>query len=209
MGPGEKTPEEETPEEKTLEELYLKDLSCCSPPDNCCRDCICIYSNPCGSQCVDGLMHQQLLEGDMSREKGGWTKLYCYESCYQFLFPCVISEGFWRLSSLSGGGTSNSTRDITKAIAGKEVAIEIRGGLIHKATGQTNIIIDKISVHSGFQYCIPCNNAAYVIKKNEENRAEKLITKGPPLSPFTASGPGELQTLLAVPGTRRMEFMIR
>ena len=38
-------------------------------------------------------------------------------------------------------------------------------------------------------------NAAYVIKKNEENRAEKLITK-------------ELQTLLAVPGTRRMGFVI-
>ena len=116
MGPGEKTPEEETPEEKTPEEktpeeLYLKDLSCCCPPDNCCRDCICIYSNPCGSQYVDG------------------------------------------------------------------------------------------------KYCIPCNNAAYVIKKNEENRAEKLITKGPPLSTFTSSGPGEFQTLLAVPGTRRMGFV--
>ena len=192
-------------EKETPEHEYLQNLACCRPPTNPSSDCICIYCGPCTSPCVHGLMLQQLQKGGGSMETGGCKWVYCHdESCYQCLFPCVISQNCCKTCSLSSAGTDNNARAISMEIVNVNTARDIRSGLIFQATGKPGGINNQLDVVSKW-HCISCNNAAYVIKKHQENRAETSKKNGQKgFSPF--AGPA---TTGLVPGTKHMEFTFR
>jgi hypothetical protein len=191
---------------ESLEEQYLIQDQRCSTPPNCCAECLWFYcwADSCG--CVTGLMLQQLLNNDkpdpMSQENAGdWAKLYCVDGCYDFFFPCVLTDGFSSSQNAGIGNNNESERALEKHIQN-----ERRQGIAYELVRRVAPNMEHINerLHRSRGCCASLHRTGYVIKKNEENKKNdtEKSNEEDASSPFISS-------FHHPPGVKEIEFLIQ
>ena len=191
---------------ESLEEQYLIEKDILTIPPNCCSECLWFYcwADCCG--CVTALMLQQLLNDDktdpMSKENGGrCAKVYCCNSCYNFFFPCVLTDSLYKNSQIGIGTGDPAHRALTK-YQQQEHAQDIAYKLVVRVAPTMEHINERLRRSRGC--CASLYRTGYVIKKNEENKknATNEITEQDGSSPFISS-------FHHPPGVKEIEFLIQ
>ena len=183
---------------KLPEAEYLAINHGCKVPENCCDDGLYLYC--CACCCVDGLMRQQLANKEktdpMSMDHGGWVASVYSDECFQWFFPCVLTEmcleGFW---SLCSGHSGNAAEKAIHKMEKRQLQAEVVTALVKEALPD----VEGQEVRSKAQAIGPFGwlyYAGYVLKKNKQNRGVVLS------QPFTTA-------FYHPPGTNDIEFLIR
>jgi hypothetical protein len=151
-------------------------------------------------------MLQQLLNNDkpdpMSQENAGdWAKLYCVDGCYDFFFPCVLTDGFSSSQNAGIGNSNESERALEKHIQN-----ERRQGIAYELVRRVAPNMEHINerLHRSRGCCASLHRTGYVIKKNEENKKNdtKKSNEEEASSPFISS-------FHHPPGVKEIEFLIQ
>lgn len=172
---------------------------CCTLPENCWDDRLYLYC--CACWCVDGLMRQQLANKEktdpMSMDNGGWVaKMYFSDECFQWLFPCVLTERC--LEGFSLGHSGNAAEKAIHKMEKRQLQAEVVTALVEEALPD----LEDQHVRSKAQAIGTCCSfgrlyyAGYVLKKNKQNRG--VVSS----QPFTT-------VFYHPPGTNDAEFLIR
>ena len=181
-------------------EYFAISHGCCKVPKNCWNDGLYLYC--CACWCVDGLMRQQLdniKENDpMSRENGGRVarSMYCSDECFQWLFPCVLTDSC--LEGFSGCYWGTAAEKAIHKMEKRQLQAEVVTALVKEALPD----LENQHVRSKAQAIHTCCSfgglyyAGYVLKKNKQNRKVMLS------QPFTTA-------FYHPPGINDAEFLIR
>ena len=164
--------------EGSLEERYLANLDCCKLPDTCCagKDCVWFYAL-CAQPCIQGLMRQAALSknGSVGKSEAGCLKSCYFEQCY----PCVCTESCACLCCFDT--TINAAKEksglltqIVLSSSQNAVYTNYRQKLISRAGGPQNWSYTFLQRFCGVFFCVPCNDAAYIIEKKKDNNSRGI-----------------------------------
>tara|TARA_B100001057_G_C22725739_1_gene901654 strand:+ start:653 stop:1180 length:528 start_codon:yes stop_codon:yes gene_type:complete len=157
--------------EGTPEERYLAGLGFCRFPDTCCGDDHVWFYALCAQPCIQGLIFQASVEGSVEKNEAG-----CLKPCYvEKYYPCVCTQSCAFFCCYDAGRSKlrESLPDGAKIvvdIVDTGIRTSYKQNLIRKAGGEQDCWVTFLQNLCCLCFCVPCNDAAYVIAKKEKNQ---------------------------------------
>jgi hypothetical protein len=146
-------------------------------------------------------MRQQLANKEktdpMSMENGGRVaRMYCSDECFQWFFPCVLTDSC--LEDFSGGYSGTGAEKAIHKMEKRQLQAEVVTALVKEALPDSENQHVRSKAQAIHRYCSfgRLYYAGYVLKKNKQNRGVMLS------QPFTTA-------FYHPPGTNDAEFLIR